>query len=163
MTSPTDGAYHSISLRICEPDAKTFGLLLNFDHDMRGYRLSFAHVASDVYSVALVTDLPPLDDFWAQLTKHEVPKLVDGPELVRHGAVKLDDPVRLLMSDDVIEFFVGGKVITYRLPVRKNVATTERITRDSGIEDSGINPVGLFVEDGEVHFQDLAFTYAESV
>ncbi|KAL1888431.1 hypothetical protein Sste5346_009548 [Sporothrix stenoceras] len=154
MSSGNKSGCHNV-----HPDAKSFGLLLNFDDDLRGYKLSFAPVgggSAGLFSVALVTDQPPLDDFWAMLTKHtDIPNLVDGPELVRHGAVHLDseEPLRLVRNQDVIELFVDGKVITYRLPAREQkVNETDGVNRHAMVK---VYPVGFFVEDGEVSFKDI--------
>ncbi|RAO66533.1 uncharacterized protein BHQ10_002545 [Talaromyces amestolkiae] len=132
-----------LTFALPKAEANSFGLMLDYDDDMRGYRISFQHVASQYYSVTLVCDMPPFDDFWADLTSHSIPKLVDGPELVRHGAVRLDQPMTLIRSGDIIEFFVGGKVITYRLPQRSKTSAKMK------------NSVGLFVEDGEIEFNLL--------
>lgn len=141
------GRTQSLSFNITQADAKSFGLLLNFDDDLRGYRISFEPVAGDVFSVALITDNPPLDDFWGMLTGIETPKLVDGPELVKHGAIRLSNgPLRLVLHDDIVEFFVDGKVITYRLLARESDGSNK------------VFPVGLFVEDGKVQFQGLTFS-----
>ena len=67
-------------------------------------------MASHVFSVVLVTDRPPLDDFWTTLTDVHIMKQVNGPELIKHGAVKLDSLMYPVM-DDSIEFFVDGKVM----------------------------------------------------
>jgi beta-fructofuranosidase len=107
-------------------------------------------VAGDVFSVALITDNPPLDDFWGMLTGIETPKLVDGPELVKHGAVRIRNRhLRLVLHDDIVEFFVDGKVITYRLLARESDGNKKA------------SPVGLFVEDGSVEFKGLTFSKTE--
>jgi len=158
FSKPAPGSSNSLSFQINKPDARAFGLLLEYDDDGRGYRISFEQVTADIYSVALVTDLPAIDDFWAQLTDHEdIPKLIDGAELVKHGAVRVDGPVRLTMSEDVIEFFVGGKVITFRLRFRNQALVMNGDATGDADKSKAVHPVGLFVEDGSVEFNDLTF------
>lgn len=155
---PPRGTLRCLTFSVREPDAKSFGVLLEFDDDMRGFRVAFEHVTAGVYSVALLTDLPPLDDFWADLTRHSIEKLVDGPELVRHGAVRLDEPVRVMLSEDIVEVFVGGKVMTQRLPPR---ASKNPVQGPDAPAPAKVHPVGLFVEDGEVVFADMSLTQVE--
>jgi beta-fructofuranosidase len=156
---PATGVSHCLTMTLAATDAKSFGLLFEYDHDWRGYRISFEQVTNEIYSVALVTDLPAIDDFWAQLTNHEeIPKLIDGAELVKHGAVKLDGPLRLVMSEDIIEFFVDGKVITFRLRLRAKANIMNGDAKENGTQSQVVHPVGLFVEDGTIEFSNLVLS-----
>ncbi|KAI1265962.1 Arabinanase/levansucrase/invertase [Xylariaceae sp. FL1019] len=148
VSSPPPGSTLCFSFSVATPDAKEFGILLQFSDDMRGYKVAFEQIAGDVYSVTLLTDLAPFDQFWADLTNHHIPKLIDGAELVKHNAVKLDKTVHVLLMEDIVEVFVGGKVLTHRLPRReKNVGHDEPV--------SEISTLGMYVEDGSARFEDL--------
>lgn len=140
-----------ISFGIAHCDAHSFGLVLQADERQRGYRLRFAP-ARDTYTVTLLTEIAPLDDFWADQYDLHLPRPVDGPELVRHENIDLRGGVTMFLRGQVIEVFCGGRSITYRLPL-------------SGKEPSGLmsqdtvgrtHRFGWFVEDGEVELEDVS-------
>jgi beta-fructofuranosidase len=167
---------YCLSFKVDYADAAAFGLLLKYDDNMRGHKIRFEPVLGDLFSVVLYTDVAPLDDFWADLTGHHIPKLVDGPELQKHGQIRLDDAVSLVVADDIIELYAGGKVITYRL-VRQDAHTTDaggisgshegeglvngdqsKNPSTNGIQkgDGELHHLGFFVEDGKVSFRDIS-------
>lgn len=167
---------YCLSFKVDYADAAAFGLLLKYDDNMRGHKIRFEPVLGDLFSVVLYTDVAPLDDFWADLTGQHIPKLVDGPELQKHGQIRLDDAVSLVVADDIIELYAGGKVITYRL-VRQDAHTTDaggtsgshegeglvngdqsKNPSTNGIQegDGGLHHLGFFVEDGKVSFRDIS-------
>ncbi|KAH7037187.1 family 32 glycoside hydrolase [Microdochium trichocladiopsis] len=72
-------------------DAVGFGLVFDADRELSGHRLRFIPTG-DTWSVILLTDVVPLDDFWADQYNLHVDRPVDGPETARHDNVT---PVKL--------------------------------------------------------------------
>ncbi|KAF4549748.1 Hypothetical protein D9617_20g028040 [Elsinoe fawcettii] len=67
------------SVGLC--DASAYGLILNSDKDLRGYRVSFDSRNAGTCDMTLLCDQIPLDDFWADQYNLHLPRPVDGPEL----------------------------------------------------------------------------------
>ncbi|KAK7624377.1 family 32 glycoside hydrolase [Phyllosticta citricarpa] len=165
----------------------SFGILLRTSPSLRGHRIVFRPLflptttsttsPSEIpYAVILQTDIAPLDDFWADQYGLYVPRGVDGPEVVRIDGVRLGRGVRLLMQNDVLQCFVGGRALTYRLPPlpspsvaagedgKEKEEEAERygvdgVDGEDGDENGNENEVkelGFFVQDGEVVFEGLS-------
>ncbi|KAK8192934.1 glycosyl hydrolase [Phyllosticta capitalensis] len=174
----THSAYLLSFTIVSQPTASSFGVLLRNDASLRGHRLSFRPLslpapapAQQYYSITLQTDLAPLDDFWADQYSLYVPRGVDGPELVRHDAVALDGDavVRLLVQGDVVQCFVGGRGITFRLgrgaedvdgvgAEKDGLADGEAVKQAS--DEHAVKELGFFVQDGDVVFDRLALRFA---
>lgn len=156
---------YSLAFAVASQDARSFGVLLRADDDSRGYRVRFEPLgrgspALQLYTVTLLADLPPLCDFWADMNDVHLPKLLDGADLVRHGAVELDGSVRLVVTADIIEVFVGGKAMTYRLPARVKLATSGAHGVGVPSAKAIVHELGFFVEDGSVHLKNVDFIAA---
>ncbi|KAF2503185.1 Arabinanase/levansucrase/invertase [Lophium mytilinum] len=134
-----------LEFSVSHHDALSFGVLLRTDDDLRGHRIRFEPAADGSYAVSLLTDLPPLDDFWADQYELYLPKNVDGPELARHSSVRLEETIRLVVENDTMELFVGGKSISYRIPPRLNSSETKEL--------------GFFVEDGTFQPKQIRLYY----
>ncbi|OQV06845.1 Glycosyl hydrolase family 32 domain-containing protein [Cladophialophora immunda] len=160
--SPTDvGKSYSLKFMVPNQDAKTFGVVINGDDDMRGHRLLFEAVSPSRFSLTLLTDVAPLDDFWADLNGIYVPRPVDGAELVKHGSVSLEGGVQVFVNGDILEVFVGGRTITYRIPPRDSQEKwTEGVDHEhNGVgmprHTSTVHPLGFFVEDGQIQLSRI--------
>ncbi|KAK1767567.1 glycosyl hydrolase [Phialemonium atrogriseum] len=136
-------------IRSC--DAHSFGLVLHADSTQKGHRLRFTPSSGDIYTITLLTDFPPLDDFWADQYKLHLPRPVDGPELVRHDGVSLAGGVTVFLKGTLLEVFCGGRSISFRFPVSVP-ATPELAAADNG-------RLGWFVEDGEVELSDVSIRH----
>ncbi|KAI5303982.1 hypothetical protein KEM55_000275 [Ascosphaera atra] len=129
-------------------DTASFGLLIRTDNDLAGYWLKFLPQHSEgrriFYTITLTMNPAPLDDFWADQYRLYFHREVDGNELVRHDQVALKDTeaVQVLLLDETIEVFAGGKAMSYRFG--KNGRPN--------VKDA---PLALFVDDGEVEFKNL--------
>lgn len=132
----------TVSFKVAACDAHGFGLVLQADATDKGHKLQFSPSGSGFFSVALVTDFPPLDDFWADQYKLHLPRPVDGPELVRHDSVSLAEGVILVLRGQLVEVFCGGRSLSFRLP--KIEVPTE------------VRRLGWFVEDGVVDIKDVS-------
>ncbi|KAK8156099.1 glycosyl hydrolase [Phyllosticta citrichinensis] len=168
-----------VSFAISRPNANTtpasFGILLRTSpSSLRGHRIVFRPLPTLVsdspalFSVTLQTDIPPLDDFWADQYCLYVARGVDGPEIVRHDAVALFEEkrgqaekkavVRLLVTGDVLQCFVGGRAITFRLPplqTQEDGVVDGAVDGEVDGEEDEVREIGFFVQDGEVLFEDL--------
>ncbi|KZZ93047.1 Glycosyl hydrolase family 43, five-bladed beta-propellor domain protein [Ascosphaera apis ARSEF 7405] len=126
----------------------SFGMLFRTDSDYAGYWLKFSPHSSIgrtvYYTLALSINPVPLDDFWADQYKLYLHREVDGSDLVRHDHVGIKDydEIRILLLDETVEVFAGGRVLTYRFA-------------KDGRKDNKTAPLGLFVDDGEVSFHDF--------
>jgi beta-fructofuranosidase len=138
-----------VSFNILKSDAHSFGMLLQADDNGKAFKLQIAPAESGRYTVSLLTDLPPLDDFWADQYKLYLPRPVDGPELVRHDSLDLRDGVVVLLKGQTVQAFCGGRSISFRLPAQK----------PHGVFAPAA-PFGWFVEDGNVQLANLAIRYA---
>lgn len=148
---------------IASHDATSFGLLLRVDEDMKGHRLKFEPTAANLFDVVLLSDSPPLDDFWADQYKLYLPREVDGPGIARHNGIAVEGTVTVVVKANVLEIFVGGRSISYRLPQRSASETNGRHgnTNDDvngKIEDAKqeIKELGIFVEDGTVQLAGVS-------
>ncbi|KAG9257375.1 family 32 glycoside hydrolase [Emericellopsis atlantica] len=133
-----------ITFNVQTKEAHSFGLLLQADESDKAFRLSIAANAHDsLCSVALMTDFPPLDDFWADQYQLHLPRPIDGPELVRHDGLDLEGGISVLLRARLVEVFGGGRSLSFRLPApRADGGKTRRF--------------GWFVEDGAVAFEEIA-------
>lgn len=132
-----------IDFKVAACDAHSFGVMLQTDESGKGHRLQFSPSGHGLFSVALWTDFPPLDDFWADQYRLHLPRPIDGPELVRHDNVSLVEGVFLFLRGQVIEAFCGGRSLSFRLP--KPDASGGEIRR-----------FGWFVEDGMVDVVNIS-------
>lgn len=139
-----------ISIVFVKVAATSFGVALHTDDQGRGYRLRLTTTSTGTWSAVLLEALVPLDDFWADQYQLYFPRAVDGPEIVRHDGVHFDEDglkVTLLLHDDLMECFFGGRSVSHRLtngsrgldPTRTSLPPQTRL--------------GIFVEDGDVEFQ----------
>ncbi|POR37003.1 hypothetical protein TPAR_02799 [Tolypocladium paradoxum] len=140
--------------RIRRCDAHSFGLVLQADGSQKGHRLRIMPVGEDTFTVALLMDFPPLDDFWADQYDLHLPRSVDGPEIVRHDGVHLPDVVTVFLRGHVLEVFCGGRSISFRLPGAESSSSTD----SSGLSRDGCR-LGWFVEDGGVDLGEVSIRY----
>ncbi|KAJ9639167.1 hypothetical protein H2204_003777 [Knufia peltigerae] len=161
--------YLEFSIEKCE--AASFGILFCYDSDMRGHKIFFVPDTNETLTLILRTDLPPLDDFWADQYSLHLPRGVDGPDIVRHDHVKIQGQAQLFMEGDLLHFFFGGRAMTYRMPPRKGGVTAQSsegirngemngVTRaDSGRKQDHCSETtfAFFVEDGEVSLSNIRF------
>jgi beta-fructofuranosidase len=130
-------------------DTASFGILIRTDSDLLGYWLRFCPVHTEsgrkLYTVSLAASPSPLDDFWADQYQRYLHREVDGPELIRHDNIVIqdDESMRVLLIGDTMELFVGGRTISYRFQTKG--ADSKEHSRK----------IGIFVDDGEVIFKDL--------
>lgn len=141
----TDQPY-MITFSIASTSAASFGVIFDADNDLSGCYLRFVQMLDSRFSVSLAMAPAPLDDFWADQYRLYLPRAIDGPEVVRHDNIRIDQPVTVLRFDNTIEVFVGGRCLSYRLPQRDS-------TRELGVND--IQEVSWFVEDGSVEILDF--------
>ena len=142
-----------VDFKVAACDAHTFGVMLHVDKSGKGHRLQFIPQGNGLFSVILMTDFPPLDDFWADQYKMYIPRPVDGPELVRHDNVSLVDGVFLFLRGQIVEVFCGGRALSFRLPEPPNWADSER---------DGVRRLGWYVEDGMVDLVDINMRHSMS-
>lgn len=129
---------------IAKCDTHSFGVVLQADENEKAHRLRISRGSGESFHVALLTDFPPLDDFWAdQYTLHQ-PRPVDGPEIVRHDGVDLSSGITLILRGQLVEIFCGGRSMSFRLPLPTN---------------GGTRRLGWFVEDGEVELFNISVRY----
>jgi beta-fructofuranosidase len=138
-----------IKFNVQHVSAASFGLIFDVDVDLKGCYLRFVPTYDDRYTVSLALAPAPLDDFWSDQYQLYLPRGVDGSEVVRHENVRINDPVAILRSGDTVEVFVGGRVMSYRL--LGSAAAAEK-------KNSKAWDIGVFVEDGRVHFLDFKVT-----
>lgn len=140
----------SFDIETC--DAHSFGLILQADGTDKGHRLQFSPSSNGLYSAALITDFPPLDDFWADQYNLHLPRPVDGPEIVRHDGITLEGGVTLLLKGQVVEAFCGGRSLSFRLPMPMPPVLGSGETSITGEP----RRLGWFVEDGEVELKNVS-------
>ncbi|KAI5301970.1 hypothetical protein KEM56_001172, partial [Ascosphaera pollenicola] len=134
-----------------------FGILLRSDADHQGVWVTFWIERKDndvfYYCVAMSYQPFPLDD-WTGPHHEFTHREIDGTDFVAHSNLAVpakDNLVRVILIGDVIEVFVGGKALSWRYSI------TEVEKKNEG------NPIGLFVDDGEVTFESFeAFKGIES-
>lgn len=106
----------SIEFSIAACDAHSFGIMLQTDSSGKRFRLQFIPSSNGLFAVVLLTDLPLLDDFWADHCHVHVNRPIDGPELVRHDCGSLTDRVFIFLRGQLVEVFCGGRSLSFRLP-----------------------------------------------
>lgn len=144
LDSQADQSDLIVTFNIDSQDAHAFGLILQADEAEKGHRLRISpEPFSYLYTVALLTDFPPLDDFWADQYKLYLPRPVDGPELVHHQGVNLSGGVTMLLRGQLVEIFCGGRSLSFRLPVPEKPGES-------------IRRLGWFVEDGVVKLNNVS-------
>ncbi|KAF5025095.1 hypothetical protein F66182_2796 [Fusarium sp. NRRL 66182] len=143
-----------VDFKVAACDAHSFGIMLQADSSGKGHRLQFHPQGNGFFSAALTTDFPPLDDFWADQYRINIPRPVDGPELVRHDNISLVDGVFLFLRGQLVEVFCGGRALSFRLPKPPNRVDDGR---------SGVRRLGWFVEDGMVDLVDMSIRYSLSI
>ncbi|KAM0553300.1 hypothetical protein ACHAPJ_007313 [Fusarium lateritium] len=151
-TTQVQDSHLDFNIKRC--DAHSFGLLLQVDGTEKGHRLQITPSRWGTYTVALLTDFPSLDDFWADQYSIHIPRPVDGPELVRHEGIDLSSGVQLFFRGQLLEIFLGGRSISFRLP-QQTVAAPEGEAARSGPS----HRLGWFVEDGEVELDNISFRH----
>lgn len=136
---------------IGECDANSFGLVFQADGSEKGHRLQITKspLGADTYTVTLLTDFPPLDDFWADQYGLHLARPIDGPELARHDSVRITDGVSVFYRGQLLEIFCGGRSISFRLPLPETPAVSHWISRR----------LGLFVEDGTTKLNNVSLRY----
>ncbi|KAL1632847.1 hypothetical protein SLS56_003337 [Neofusicoccum ribis] len=164
----TDPVDYLFQFNVASHDAPSFGVLLRVDGNMNGHRLRFEPTAPNVFDVVLLSDSPPLDDFWADQYKLYLPRAVDGPEIARHTGIVVSGTVTIVVQANVLEIFVGGRSISYRLPQRSapeaivSHGNTNNETNGK-VEDARqeIKELGIFVEDGTVKLANVLLRLSE--
>lgn len=154
-----------VRFKIEHYDAESFGLVIGTVGTSRSYRL---HITSggpdDIYTISLMTDLPPLDDFWADQYDLHLPRLVDGPELVRHDGVHLTTMITILLRGSLLEVFCGGRSISYRFPVPTTSLANTCLSDNGGDATlTGSPRLGWYVSDGEVELSDFSVRHGGTV
>ena len=145
-----------LSIDVKNYDAASFGVVFNADSDLKAHRLKFSKIGG-LWTVVLLTDWIPLDDFWADQYKLHIPRGVDGPEIVRHEGVMLDGPTRLIVRGTLLECFVGGRSVSFRLPepdLYASIPVDGELVHGNG-SVQGLKRFGFFVEDGTVELDVL--------
>ncbi|KAJ4219418.1 hypothetical protein NW759_007808 [Fusarium solani] len=140
-----------VDFKVAACDAHSFGVMLQTDGSGKGHRLQFSPSGNGLFSVSLITDFPPLDDFWADQYRLHLPRPIDGPELVRHESVSLVDGVFLFLRGQLVEAFCGGRALSFRLPIP--ASWTENCRK-------GVRRFGWFVEDGMVDIVDMCMRHS---
>jgi beta-fructofuranosidase len=134
-------------------DAASFGFLFNADGNLRAHRLKFVQAGPSWTAVLLESEIA-LDDFWADQYGLYIPRPVDGPEIIRHEGLHISGGITMLLRGHLLECFVCGRSISYRLPTSTTKADGQTNGHANGINGHG-DPVeyqklGVFVEDGAV-------------
>ncbi|KAI5295978.1 hypothetical protein KEM52_006216 [Ascosphaera acerosa] len=144
-TSPEKGQLVTFQAKPV-PGTTGYGLLLRCDQDWSGYWLNLfprRREGDTTYHNITLTMSPFTLDDWTgphhQYTRREI----EGTDFVRLEDVPIKDGEtgRLVLLDDMIEFFIGGRALTWRWGYSKY----ERDNADA--------PLGVFVQDGEVEFE----------
>ncbi|KAJ4156560.1 hypothetical protein NW754_008193 [Fusarium falciforme] len=132
-----------VDFKVAACDAHSFGVMLQTDGSGKGHRLQFSPSGNGLFSVSLITDFPPLDDFWADQYRLHLPRPIDGPELVRHESVSLVDGVFLFLRElpkGVRRFgwFVeDGMVDIVDMCMRHSMGLKDlSVESDNGLEDA---------------------------
>ncbi|KAK7414332.1 hypothetical protein QQX98_006774 [Neonectria punicea] len=136
-----------IDFKVAACDAHSFGVMFQTDESGKGHRLQFSPSGHGLFCVAMLTDFPPLDDFWADQYDLHLPRPIDGPELVRHDNVSLVEGVFLFLRGQIVEAFCGGRSLSFRLPL-------PLVSQEAPCGE--IRRFGWFVEDGMVDIVDIS-------
>lgn len=156
-----EGRDTMLRFQIQSCDAQSFGLVLHADGTQKGHRLRISPSSGgDTYTVTLLTDLPPLDDFWADQYQLHLPRLVDGPELVRHDGVCLAGGViTVFLMGATMEVFCGGRSISFRFPVSAPSARPLGHAPTTSVAAAKSGRIGWFVEDGDIELSNISIRY----
>lgn len=154
MDMPSPSALHCLTFTIQTMNAHSFGLVFDADSNMSGLKLRFIRLKDGSFEVTLLTSLPPLDDFWADQYQLYLPRSIDGPEIIRHVGLQLEDPIKVLRTDDLIQIFLGGRAMSYRVIQEASETTAEKHNVSDG--GSGAITYLVFVEDGEVVLNNIS-------
>ncbi|PSK54136.1 hypothetical protein B9Z65_7942 [Elsinoe australis] len=130
-------------------DAHSFGLMLDMDVDQLAHRLRFQPDEHGTFTVMLDSGFPPLDDFWADQYSLHLPRSVDGPEMIRHDCVDLSGGASIFLRGKLIEVFLGGRSMTFRLPQGHPASRSKQDPQHS------TKRLAWFVEDGRVDIKHL--------
>lgn len=139
-------------------DSHSFGIVLQADSSQKGHRLQFTPSGENTYTITLLTDFPPLDDFWADQYNLHLPRSVDGPELTRHEGVIVTGGITLLLRNQLLELFCGGRSISFRLPI-----STSQSGKDENEQATADRRLGWFVEDGDADLSNVSIRYGGQV
>jgi len=101
-----------------------------------------------------------LDDFWADQYELYLPRSIDGPEIIRHAGLRLEDPIKVIRTDDLLQIFLGGRVMSHRLVPELGEPKVEQ-HRAQNDDDTPI-AYSVFVEDGEVVLDQISTCIIES-
>ncbi|KAK6004816.1 hypothetical protein QM012_007595 [Aureobasidium pullulans] len=151
---PAPSALHCLTFTIQTMDAHSFGLVFDTDSNMPGPKLRLIRSADGSFEATLLTSLPPLDDFWADQYNLYLPRSIDGPEIIRHVGLRLEDPIKVLRTDDLIQIFLGGRVMSYRIVPDVSEAIEKH--RNAPDCSPGTLAYSVFVEDGEVVLHNVS-------
>jgi beta-fructofuranosidase len=138
-------------------DAHSFGVIMQVNDTEKGHCLKFTPSSGNTYTVALLTDVAPLDDFWEDQYDLHLPRPVDGCELVRHDGVTLTGGVALFLRESIVECFCGGRSISFRLPGWAGPTVVTADTDEGRAVRS--RQLGWFAEDGEVKLSNVSIRY----
>lgn len=160
MVVPSSSALHCLAFTIQTMNAHSFGLVFDADPGMCGYRLRIIRSHDGTFEATLLTSLPPLDDFWADQYELYIPRAIDGPEIIRHTGLQLQDPIKVIRTDELVQIFLGGRAMSYRIvPELREPVTEQHHARK---HDQGLITYSVFVEDGEVVLDDVSTCVIES-
>lgn len=95
-----------------------------------------------------------LNDFWSDQYHLYLPRVVDGPEIVRHENIKMDEPVTILRFGDT----VGG--LCRRPQPRYILLGSAAAAKKSLKNDRKMWDLGVFVEDASVTYSDFKISGA---
>lgn len=160
MAVPSSSALHCLTFTIQTMDAHSFGLLFDDDSNMCGYRLRFIRSADGTFEATLLTSLPPLDDFWADQYELHLPHAIDGPEIIRHTGLHLQDAIKVIRTDDLLQIFLGGRVMSHRLVPELGELKVEQQRAQN--DDQRSIAYSVFVEDGKVVLDQISTCIIES-
>lgn len=160
MAVPSSSALHCLTFTIQTMDAHSFGLLFDADSNMCGYRLRFIRSADGTFEATLLTSLPPLDDFWADQYELHLPHAIDGPEIIRHTGLHLQDAIKVIRTDDLLQIFLGGRVMSHRLVPELGELKVEQQRAQN--DDQRSIAYSVFVEDGKVVLDQISTCIIES-
>ncbi|CAI6337817.1 unnamed protein product [Periconia digitata] len=165
---PVEDPDYCLKFNIASHDAASFGLLFRTDKDMKGYRLRFVPIRSGLYDISLMICPPPLDDFWADQYALHLPREVDGPEFARHAAIDIRGSVVVVSKSGVLQIFVGGKSLSFRLTNEDIAGDDECDTKNKNhVNGNGLSSaqpaqkttdtreLGFYVQDGALSLADI--------
>jgi beta-fructofuranosidase len=160
MVVPSPSTLHCLTFTIQTMNAHSFGLVFDADPNMCGHRLRFIRSNDGTFEAVLLTSLPPLDDFWADQYGLYIPRAIDGPEIIRHTELRLQDPIKVIRIDDLVQIFLGGRAMSYRIvPELGKSMTDEHHAQKDG---QSLIAYSVFVEDGEVVLDKISTCVIES-